>query len=89
MTTIAVRIASAAKFQQGKTYSTRDVAAFINLRDVVRYLIIALKPSLRVFGLSMGSQITDISVSLLDNAEELSGMLPSMTSLRFWKEGSI
>jgi len=34
----------------------------------------------------MGSQITDISVSLLIRAEKLSGMPPLMTGLRYWKE---
>lgn len=45
MTTIAVRIANVAKFHQGESHSPRDVAAFISLRMLSRYLEIALRPS--------------------------------------------
>jgi len=38
MTTIAVRIANVARFEQGQQHSARDIAAFISERDVVHLL---------------------------------------------------
>jgi uronate dehydrogenase len=76
MTTIAVRIANVAKFQQGETHSPRDVAAFISFRDVVALLNNCVDAELQGFHVIHGVSDNRYKRLSIDQSRKVVGYAP-------------
>jgi uronate dehydrogenase len=76
MTTIAVRIANVAKFQQGETHSPRDVAAFISFRDVVALLNNCVEAGLKGFHVIHGVSDNRYKRLSIDQSRKVVGYAP-------------
>lgn len=77
MTTLAVRIANVAQFQQGETHSHRDVAAFISMRDVVALLRSCVDAELSGFHVVHGVSDNRYKRLSIDKTREVVGYAPT------------
>lgn len=76
MTTIAVRIANVANFQQGQSHNPRDVAAFISYRDVVALLGNCVEAELTGFHVIHGVSDNRYKRLSIDKSKRLVGYAP-------------
>ena len=77
MTTIAVRIANVAEFQQGESHSPRDVAAFISFRDVVALLESCVDAELSGFHVIHGVSDNRYKRLSIDKSRKIVGYAPT------------